>query len=600
MPKKDEKFEKTSKHKLRLSTQVEREVEVFGGTVVLSNGVQFDHRDTVKKINNHKAGKFHNLDDDDAIFWPLGQQRSPHFAKKLDVDTRHFRVEGYGDYNAYQAWAVNVRFRKWAKDTGFALDLDDFGDALADFGSCALKLVERKEGGYDLKEVDLLKLWFDPTIKNFKGQTKIELHELEKHTVLGKDGWDNNEKAWAMAEIVDQQESDKNDNVNAVAEKRKFWERVGYYNVAHYENGDLVNGGYIEDPVEDDWKFMHTIHAGNGDGEVVVYAEEIGEDDDIYVDLHISKYEDRWLRIGVYERLFGLQKMVNESINYNRDTQQIASLLLLRTRNKKFVGSSILQMAESGLITDADLEQIGITNTAFGEFINTVAMYEDKADKLCLTPDVITGEGSNAQTFRGQAALTNLANSAFKKARDRVSFVISKLLVDRILPHEISEWNKEKSLEIAGFDVDARMYDAIAVIQHLNNYILDEFAKGNNPTQEEKQKFVDDLMQRIEREGRKLILPEKFYDFKFGLAINATGEIENKEQMNDAYFNVINWVLANPTVNLIPAFREYVEKNNITPFHLTPEQMQQIRQGAVEQPQPVQKQDKLMSLIDSE
>lgn len=584
---------------MRISHQTDKETETFDDEITLSSGVDFDHRKTLKQVNAHKRGKFINCTDEDMIFWALGQQRAPHFAKKLDLDTRHFQVEGYGDYNYYQAWACNVRFRKWSRDTEFSNDLDDFGDALADFGSTALKLMEGEEGGYDLKECDLLKMWFDPTIKSFYKQTKIELHELEKHQVLEMKRWENKEDAWEKAEVVNYGETEKEDAINQVAEKRKFWERVGYFNLAHYKKGDLIKNEYIENPEKDDWQFIHTIHSCKGADEKVVFAEIIEPKDDVYADLHISKYEDRWLRVGIYERLFGLQKMINEAVNYDREAQQIASLLMFKTKNRKLVGSSVLQHAMSGLITDADLEQIGISNQFLGDFVNKMQIYENKADMLCMTPDVIRGE-ANEPTFRGLAAQINLANSAFKKARDRISKPISKILIKKILPHEMKEWNQEKSLEIAGFDIDVQIGDAIAVIVKLNEYVSDEFKKGKNPTKEEKMLFVENLRQRLDREGRKFKIPESFYDFDFGLGISATNESENRNQLNDAYFNVITWVLNNPAVGYIPAFREYCEKNNITPFHLTAEQTQQIQSGQI-RPQPVgqPQKDKLSASIEN-
>ena len=607
---------------MRISTQVEDEVQSFDDAVTLSSGVEFDYRKTLKHINRNKRGKFESCSDENAVFWPLGMQRAPHFAKKLNPDVKNFNVEGYGDINFYQAWVCDMRFRKWAKDTGFTRDLDDYAESLADFGSCAIKLVEKKGGGFDTNEVDLMKLWFDPTIKSFYDQTKIELHELQQHTVDNMEGWSNKRLAWNKAETVDDEETEKADATETVAEKRKFWERVGWFDIGGYENGDLTKSydpGYVKGDdgvvltgednkplldtkgIEADWKFMHVIFSASGDDEVVVFSEEISVDKDIYIDLHISKYEDRWLRIGVYERLFDLQRMTNEAVNYNRETQQIASLLMFKTKNKKIVGSNILAEAKSGLITDADLEQIGIDDRNFGEFLNSLSAYENKANTLSLTPDVITGIDPEAKTFRGQAALTNAASSVFKGARDRVLSRISEMLIDRILPHEVKDWNKEKSIEIAGFDADVRMFDIVAPLFKLNEWLSNEFKKGRNPTPEQQAVFMEDLRNDFEREGRKFKLPADFFDFNFGLSINASSETENKNEMNEIYYNVVSWVLANPAVTTIPAFREYVEKNGISPFHINQEQQQELQQGATGQPTPQPKQeDKLMSKIDSE
>lgn len=585
---------------MRLSVQTDEERKSYENKITLSSGSDFDYRETLKKINLHKRLKFKDCSDSDAIFWGLGFQRAPHFSKKLNLDTKDFQVEGYGDYNVQQAWACNVRLKKWMRDTKFSVDLDDFSDALTDFGSCALKLVERKKGGYDLEEIDLMKLWFDPTIKNFKGKTKIELHELTEYEISQKPGWDNLEKAWKKAEDKDDIETEKSDTTNQANPKRKFWERVGYYNVAHYKKGDIAKGEYIPSPEKNEWKFIHTIHTGSGKSEVIVYAEEIKEEDDIYVDLHIGKYEDRWLRIGIYERLFDLQKMTNEAVNYDLQAQQIASLLLLKTKDKKWVGSSILEEATSGLITDMDLEQVGITNNAYGEFINKLMIYERKADSLCLTPDVLTGEDTGAKTFRGQAALTNQASGAFKKSRDRITFVLSDILIKKILPEEIKSWNKEKTLEIAGFDIDIQVYDALAVTMKLNEFVANELAQGNNPTEEDKQRFVVKLKERLEREGRQLKLPKNYFDFNFGLTIPIQGETQNLEQRNDVYYNVIQMIMQNPAVNQIPVFRQYCEKNGISPFRLNADVIQSLQQQQQIQAQPAKKQDKLMAQIDSQ
>lgn len=574
-------------------------------------------------INAHKRGKFESeTTDSDDIFWPLGMKEAPLFAARLDLDTKVFRVEGRGDRNFYQSWAANVRFQKWAKDTSFAKDLDDIGDACTDFGSSAIKMVKQKRGKYDMQEVDLMRMWFDPTIPSFFNQTKIELHELEEHEVDKMDGWKNKVSAWNIALFADDIETRKEDTTNTVALKKKFWERVGWFDVASYKDEDMVNGEYIDEYQRNDkgeimkdkavnalmtpdlpaskWKFMHIIFSGFGSNEAVVFAEEIKPEEDVYIDAHISKYEDRWMRIGVYERLFPIQKMTNEAVNYDRINQQIASLLLFASDEEDLIGSKLLSEAESGTVLgDKDLKQLGITNTYVSEFVAKLAIYERKADALCSLPDLAQ---LDQKTFRGLAAQLNVVNSAFKKSRDRIAGSLSEVIVKRILPREVKKWSKEKSLEIAGFDIDLRIYDSLAIVSKLDEYLQESFAKGKNPTEAEKQVFTQNLLNDIEREGRLLEFNEGFFDFEYGLGINSTGESENKEQMNNVYDATITWLLTNPAVANIPVFREYVEKNGITPFHLSPQQIQEIQQGTVQgaPPQIGQQKDKLSQAIDTQ
>ena len=94
-----------------------------------------------------------------------------------------------------------------------------------------------------------------------------------------------------------------------------------------------------------------------------------------------------------------------------------------------------------------------------------------------------------------------------------------------------------------------------------------------------------------------LKIPAKAFNFEYGFKITPTNESVDKAQRNDAMFNAIQMVLANPTVTDIPLFRQLLEENNIAPFRLTPDQTKQIQEGAAGQ-LPQQKQpDKLSSLI---
>ena len=61
-------------------------------------------------------------------------------------------------------------------------------------------------------------------------------------------------------------------------------------------------------------------------------------------------------------------------------------------------------------------------------------------------------------------------------------------------------------------------------------------------------------------------------------------------------------IMANPAINQIPAFREYCEKNGISPFHLTVQQTEQLQQAGGQAGEPVgqPKKDRLSAAIDVE
>lgn len=592
---------------MRLTQKIDCEVRTYQQQITLPNGKTHDHYDIIKRINLHKSGNFYDCDDPDAIFWPLGKPRAPYRAAKLDFNTRNFPLMGKGDYHSYQAWAMNHFFTDWSIQSGFALDLDDLGDTLTDFGSAIMKIQKvnkGKYGGWDFEEVSLNKIFFDPRVKYLKGQTKIELHEFTEEEVMEMK-WKNKEESWKHAVLIDEADnegSEESSTVKDIEPTKKYWERVGWFDTKQYDK----NGKYHELTSEEKKtsktrgaKFMRYVVAGLADKEVIVFDEEIKEHEDPYVDFHTEKYENTWLRLGPYQESFGIQKLANETVNYNRATQAISSLLLFKTKNKALKGSNILRQAESGLITDADIEQIGITNQAFGEFINTLAVIEEKADGVWLTPDALTGQEPETKTFRGLVALNRFATTAFKKKRSRLGIPMADTLINRVLPSLQKQWKKaEDFIRIAGFDVDIQMLEATIIKDNIKEFIIDHWKKTKkNPTEEQKAAFTENLIQTWQREG--ISIPAKpLFEMRWGIRIDPVNEYDNKEEKNLIYDSIFNRLGQNPGYLNIPGFRQWCMNNGVQPFHLTPSQTEQFLATQQASPEPVVKEDKLMATLE--
>ena len=557
-----------------ITNYVSRSVEI------VDSKYQFNQYDTIRRIYLYVNDEFWNNVPEDTIFWNISTPRIPHFAKNIDLDTKNLAPIGVGSLSMVQSFILKTKFKKWVRDNNLAIQLNDMSDSLATFASTVVK-VNRKTK--EVEECDLRNLYFNPTVKSIRDANIVEKHYLNETELRAKkDVWDNVEK------VIDKGIDDdpKKDSVRNF----EIWEYSGEVEV----EGDMV--------------YKHIIGSGEGDDEVILFEEELKREDCLYYDFHASKYKGRWLRVGVVERLFKLQAQANSVVNQNAEARTIASLLLLQTSNPDIEGN-VLKQAESGdIINDDTLKQVGLDNRAFNVLLGELQQIEMKADKLCMTPDVVTGEKlPSGTTFRGQAQLTNAAKSAFKDAQDRLGAQLEVLLRNEILPQIKKDFRKEEIIEIAGNEEDIEQFDKLIFNRKVKR-MLERFKAGELKidSEEELAKKISEIQRQVteelEQNGRKVRLEKDWLDIEWDIKFNITNESEDKEQTNNAYFNAIQFMITNPNLINTPIMKQYLENNGISWWRVKPSRVQELQgqqgqqQEGQQAPEPKQP-DKLMSLI---
>ena len=301
--------------------------------------------------------------------------------------------------------------------------------------------------------------------------------------------------------------------------------------------------------------------------------------------------------IGIYQRLFVLQELANRRVNQNDEAQQIASLLILKSANST-VSGNVLQDAINGqIVNDPTLDQVRIDNRAISAFAQEILMIEAQADKLCMTPEVITGSDLPSGTpFRSMAALTNKAVSAFKSIRTKIAEQISETLVNDIFPDITKKWENQ-IVEISDDEGDIREYNNSVGRYLLNKWMTEEKDKnGFFPTTREMEAKKQQIAESFDREGRKIKIEKDFFNWKFGMIYNHSNEIEDRAQMNDTMNNLLQYKMANPVIANDPLFRQLAEKNGVSAFKMTTEELQGLQPQAVPQVKP--EKDKLMNAVD--
>lgn len=549
--------------------QIEAIVELSKKDVEFSENYRFNQHETIKRINLYLNNRF--LERESGIFWNISNYRVQHFAKNIELDTKDLMPYGDGETSYLQTWVLRKKMRRWLDDNKLALTLNDLAEATSAYGSSVWKVVNG-----EVELVDLSNLYFDPLCKTIRDTNVVEKHYLDPNVLRDKkEVWDNVDQV-----LKDKPEKDGRYEIN---------EFFGWYSENENEYNEETDG----------WKHIISYGKGDkGDSEVILFEEEVSKDDNPYYDFHIGKYEGRWMRIGVVERLFSLQERANELVNQNAQTTEIASLLLFKTAQGDVVGNVLEQAINGQIINSTDLEQIGISNTGMNQFFQEMLAIETQADKLCLTPDVITGEALPSGTpFRSLAVLTNAARTAFKMIRENIGERISYILKEQILPDIIKTWNKGEIMELLEDDGDLDIY-----YKALKNRKIKDKILNGGLVDEQFLAVINALIDEDIREnGMKVEIPKGFFNFKWNIKFNITGEAYDKAQQNSAYENALLMASQNPALVNTPLFKQYLENNGIPYWKLKPEEMEALQQVGVQvQPQGMEvKQDKLMSIVDT-
>lgn len=547
---------------------IDKTIKKGDEVIFLKSGKTFDYKETLKRINCYINNRF--LEREDGIFWNISAPRIVHFAKNIDLDTKDLQPYADGEVDYVQTWILKMKFYRWLEDNHFALTLNERSNGLTTYGSWVWKVV-KKDGKKNLESVELTNLSFDRSVKSIRETEIVEKHELTKKEIMDK------ADVWNYTDELLRTKPEQNGKYCIY----EFW---GYDDEGNYKQC------FYSMKLKDKY----------------LYETDRKEKDCPYYDFHLGDYRGRWLREGIVERLFSLQEQANKLVNQNDSYNEIASLLLLRTANPEISGN-VLQDVENGeIINSDDLQQIGISNLSFNNFIAQLREIENKADQLCLTPQIISGEQlPSGIPFRSVAVMTNAAKSAFTIMREDIGESTGYLLKEVIFPDVVKEWNKGELFEIGRDEADIQYFTKEVRKLMKWNIFVENLLNGKAMTLEDMNGLDVGINEQLATSLPKIEIPENFFNFKFHIRTRITSESVDKAQRNDALNTVLSWVQANPAIVDIPYFRQYCEENGINYWRLTMEQKEQLQmqqqQGQPGQPpEPIGQTDKLSGIVDTQ
>lgn len=561
-----------------------KEIRAFkNGTVMLTEGEAFSQYHNLKRINKYKRGQFLECDDPTAIFWQLGTPRIPLYAKSIDMNTNNFSMIGVGKFNWFKAWVLNVRFRKWAREKRLAITLDDTSGGISTYGSMVWKKTFIKDE-VELDDVNLQNLYFDQTVKNIIDSPVVETHYMTESQIRAR--WSN--KADEIVKKADTARDGEDHDAESEDEKYEIIERWGEF----------------KKEADKDAKYYHWIGVGEGDKEVEIVMDEIKLDykglptkDFPYFDFHGERVAGRWQGLGVIERLFGLQEQVNTLVNQNADANDIASLLLLITNDPDTQGNVLDSVRTGQVINSQDMRQLAIDNRFIQTFLSQLETIERKADELCYINDSVSGDTPpSGVPFRSLAVATRASASTFRYIKTSIGEKMGWVLQEQIMPDVVRDFNKEELIQIMEDDADVRLFDQVVTENELRTYMQKRADGGFVIFSEDLEAKKQEIQTRLQREGRSVETGKNFFDFKWGIYMNPTGESVDKNIQNMAIDGALQDMASNPAIVNTPLFQQKLENNGIPPFRLTQEEVASLEASKGKPLPETQRIDKLSAL----
>jgi len=514
-------------HLFDICGQLSKELDDFFTTKVKINGTKYNHKnasnkgyqfnqaETLNLIEFVGASKFEKGDIDDEgrqkVYLNSSVFRADVAAKQIDIDVKDILFIPDDWYSEVATIISRKKFKKWTKDTGFSVELNEMVERLPFYGSLVIK---EREDTFDI--VPLSQIRNQQNCKDLNSASYVVIeHQMQAWEAQAMPDWDLSGLEYKWDDEI------------------TVYERYGRVPVQFFD----------EDADETESVDTHSfivLDAKNKKKEgKLLFIEKISKRP--FREVHWKKREGRWLGVGEIENNFENQKARNMVFN-------------LRLRSAFWSSKNIFQSSDIGVaknlvaeVRDGDvlevtqgggIQPVNTQTKALADYNSIDQSVEDNSDKKAFTFEVASGESLPSGTpFRLGVVLANSVNSHFGLKREKLSLFVKDCLYSFILP-KFEKSLAEKDIElITSNDEGYELLFELIVNAKLYKFVKEKALKeGRIPTEEEKQAFINE----VKRSGKFEIevLRDELKNTKYSIDIVITGESINLEKRIETLTNL--------------------------------------------------------------
>jgi len=513
----------------------------------VSRYVSFSLKDTVDRIEAYLNSK-HITGDTDSLgrekpFFNIVTGTRNIWYRATDIDRNNIRFVATKNSQSLQALLATIKLREWMRKENFGQFLNDWGLALATYGSAVVKFV--KQGGRLIPSVVQWNSLIVDQVK-FDNDVIIEKLYLTPSQLRSNPNYDKETVDSLLDNLVTRKNLDKN-NKDTKSDFIEVYEVHGELSQAQYKK---AKGEEVKD--EDDDIFFQQMHVvcymqkenGGGFDDFTLY---VGREDNPYLITHLIEQPGRTLSIGSVENLFDAQWMVNHSQKLIKDQLDFASKIILQGADDQFVGRNAFKDIETGqfLLHQPNMPVTRMDNRAditplqaFGQ------AWQVQSHDITSTTDALRGDTPPSGTaWHTVELITQQSQSLFELMTENKGLAIEQMMRQFVIPHLKTQLDtKEEIYAILDSEsltqIDA-MYVPNQAIRMHNQSFFDTTMAGGIPSPYDKQGMEAQVRESlaplgnqrfikptIMKDGQEVDITWKdfFKDFEWEVMVDVTGE----------------------------------------------------------------------------
>lgn len=556
----------------------EAEENYLHGTTKLGEYVDWDMHETIETIDAYLNSK-HISGPTDALgrdkpFFNIVTAATNIWYRATDLDRKNIRILPDKQKNTAAAFIATVLLQNWMKESRFGVFLNEWGRALARYGSAVVKFVER-DGKLEATVVPWNRLIVDPV--DFDALPRIEKiyktpAQLKKMAFYDQDTVD--------ALISAKQQSRETLDGHNKDDASQF---IELYEV----HGELPTALLTDDPenaTDNEWNTyrqqMHVVSftgKGNDFKDYTLYKGK--EKKDPYMITHLIKEDGRTLSIGAVEHLFDSQWMSNHTMKNMKDVLDLTSRVIFQTADKAYQGRNVLTAIETGDIFTYDGQKGSPLTRVANDNPNVTALqsfgvqWQNLASEITSTPDALKGNTLPSGTpYSLGAFLGAQANSLFEIMTENKGLDVEDMMRIHIIPHLKTKMNTKDEVvavldENSITEIDA-MYVPRAAVSLYNKQLketilnaptdVEGLRKMEMPQPFDQAKAENEVRQQMAPMGNKRSfkpddLDEKTWkealgDFEMKAIVEVTNENADKQAVLTTLSGLLQTIAGNPAI----------------------------------------------------
>ncbi len=568
------------------------------GKTTIGKYVEFSQYENIEKIDAYLNSK-HITGETDSMgrekpFFNIVTGAVNIWYRATDIDRKNIRIKATKQADFIGAFLATIHLQEWMKKDAFGVFLNDWGRALARYGSAVVKFVEK--GGKLHAEVVPWNRLISDTV-DFENNPKIERlfltpAQLRKNKAYDQDAVTDLLNAISARKTMDGQRKDnKNDYI-------EVFEVHGELSLDNLTDNEDDCDEYVQQ-----MQVVSYVKSGKGDDDYDDFCLLKGrEAKDPYMITHLIKEDGRAQSIGAVEHLFDAQWMTNHTAKSIKDQLDLASKLIFQTADGNFIGMNALSAIETGdiLVHTENMPITAINNQShdIASLQSFGQQWQVLAKEITSTPDAIAGNTMPSGTAYRQVAILNQeSHSLFEMMTENKGLAIEEMMRTYVLPYlkkqmdtteEISatlDAHGIRQLDMMYINNEAvRRHNAKVTFEALNNLPIEGL-----DVESEKAKISNEM---ASMGGQRFIKPseiptktwkEIFKDLVWDVEVEVTNEQSDKEAVLTTLTTVLQSIGANPAVLQDPNMRMLFNKILETTGAISTVELSQAPQP---QPQP--------------